>query len=473
MTLARVLVFSAAFPFFNNVDESYHFDLVVKYSHLQIPKQQEYVSGESLQYMAVFSTWEYLYTNDSLQAPPWKQPLSEIEPILIAREKRWHLPNYESPEPPLYYLLSGGWWRLGLALGFHDVFLLYFVRFLNAILIASLIWLGWLAARLVFPQNLFVRMGVPAILAFMPQTAFYSISNDILSPVCFGLAFICLLSFWNTKVPSVRLAIAAGLALAATFLAKMTNLPLLAVSLGFILLNVSLVAKDGKLKSYLPSLAVLFICAVLPAAIWAVWCKCYYGSLTGSPAKIQALGWTIKPFMQWWHHPIFTPFGAWTYLSGQLDTFWQGEFLWHNQRLSLPGTGVLYAVVTIVLVMTATFGLFSRSSKDNLRQRQALQLSLACFVAVLGFFALSSIIYDFHDCFYPSRQHPYFTSGRLLLGALIPFLLLFVYGLDMLLSRFGSKTKFIALAVMISAMFVLEIVTDWSVFSSQYNWFHV
>jgi hypothetical protein len=33
----RVFVFAAAFPFFNNVDEQAHFDLIYKYAHGRIP----------------------------------------------------------------------------------------------------------------------------------------------------------------------------------------------------------------------------------------------------------------------------------------------------------------------------------------------------------------------------------------------------------------------------------------------------
>ncbi|HEY1490538.1 MAG TPA: hypothetical protein VGF90_05815, partial [Verrucomicrobiae bacterium] len=67
----------------------------------------------------------------------------------------------------------------------------------------------------------------------------------------------------------------------------------------------------------------------------------------------------------------------------------------------------------------------------------------------------------------------YFTSGRLMLGALIPFLLLFVYGIDRALKKFSDAVKFFALAAMILFMLVSEIATDWPVFSSQYNWFHM
>jgi hypothetical protein len=468
----HVLVFSAAFPFFNNVDEPYHFDLAVKYSRLDVPKGAEYISGESLQYMVVFSTWEYLYTNDSLSAPPWKQPMSQIQPVLLSREKRWRLTNYECPQPPLYYLLTGAWWRLCSALGFHDDFLLYLIRFLNVFFVVALVWLGWFAARLVFPENLFVRIAVPAFLALMPQTIFYSINNDVLSPLAFGIAFVCLVKFFQAEVPSLRLAMTTGMALTAVFLVKNSNLPLLAVSGVVVALKIWRLFKEGKLNVSLPPLVSLICCTILPAAAWMGWCKTYFGSFSGSGLTIQLVGWTLKPFSEWWHHPIFSPSGIWTYLSGQLGTFWQGEFLWHTQRLCLPGTDMLYTLLSLVL-LAAVVPLLLLHSNVTPVQRFALKLSLACFVAALGFYAWLSIIYDFHNCANPSTAHPYFREGRLMLGALIPFLLLLAGGMDRMLDRFGKPAKWYALAILISTMLTLEIVTDWPVFSSQYNWFNM
>lgn len=473
LAVIHVLVFSAAFPFFNNVDEPYHFDLVIKYSHLRIPQKPEAFSPESLQYIVIFSTWEYLLERDTLYAPPWKQPASEIAPVLLSRETRWQTTNREFSQPPLYYLLSGTWWRLAAALGFHDGFLLYLLRFFNVLIAGPLVWTGWTAARLVFPGNLFVRMGVCALLAFMPQTVFYTVSNDVLSPLCFGLAFVCLLRFWSAETPRVSLGAFTGLALAATYLAKGTNFPVLAVSSVFVLLKIQRLAKANQFKLCLPALCALFVCAVAPVAIWVAWCKRFYGDFTGAPEKIHLLGWTIKPFSQWWHHPIFTPTGLWTYLSGQLGTFWQGEFLWHNQPLVLPETDLIYTVFSLGLLAFVLLRLFSPSSNLAQPQVHALWFSLACFAAELGFFALMSVVYDFNDCINPSRQHPYFHAGRMLLGALIPFLLLIVYGVDRALNRFGNTTKFIILAATVIAMLCLEIATDKPVFNSQYNWFHM
>src|SRR5208337_4976765 len=146
---------------------------------------------------------------------------------------------------------------LGKLLGFHDGPLLYWLRFLNILFVFALVWVGYAAARLVFPERKFLRLGVPALLAFLPQTAFYSIQNDVLSPLCFGAAFICLVKLLRTEVPGVHLGMLTGLTLAATFLTKISNLPLLAVSGLVLLFKIRVLAKTGKLRAARPVLAAL------------------------------------------------------------------------------------------------------------------------------------------------------------------------------------------------------------------------
>lgn len=465
----HVLVFSAAFPFFNSVDEPYHFDLVVKYSHLHFPRQQEYFSDESLQYIAIFCTWEYLYTYDTLPAPPWKLPPSAVTPVLLSRENHWRFANYESEQPPLYYLVTGAWWRLGGAMGFHDAFLLYLLRFFNVLVVGALVWLGWLATRLVFPEKIFMRIALAALVAFLPQSIFYSINNDVFSPLCFGAAFFCLLKLSRADALSLPLAIATGLALAAAFLAKTSNLPLLAIAGCFILLRAWQWFKAGQLRGSASALFVLCLCAFLPMAAWMLWCKACFGSFLGSAKLAQQLGWTLKPFSEWWSHPLFTLHGFLVFLSGNLATFWQGELLWHGQPLSLLAANRLYPIISVVVIGTGL--LFFK--KTDPTQKHALFMALAATLAVFAFYGFLSIIYDFHDCAYPSRAHPYFTSGRLLLGALLPFLFLFTFGLDHLLQKLGTPGKFITLTCLVLAMLATELATDLPAFSSQYNWYNM
>jgi hypothetical protein len=251
--------------------------------------------------------------------------------------------NDEAAQPPLYYTLAGLWWRLGKVCGIEGGHLLYWLRFLNVLFMAALVWLGHAAARTIFPENSFLRLGVPALLAFIPQTAFYAIQNDALSPLCFGAAFILLVKFFQAETPGARLGAAAGLALAATFLTKISNLPLLAVSGIFIALKIAQLARGGKLRRSVSPFAALFYCAALPMVAWLAWTKCNFGDFTGTAAKIRFLGWTHKPFAQWWHHPIFTPPGFWIFIHDLLSTFWQGEILWHHyQPLALPLGGIYF-----------------------------------------------------------------------------------------------------------------------------------
>jgi hypothetical protein len=476
LAAVHVFIFSAAFPFFNNVDEEYHFDLLVKYSHGRIPRVLEPLSDESIDLILVGSP-EYLHPAYDLPViqsplPAWlttqKLTLSE------AREQWKRCNNYEVTEPPLYYALMGLDWRLGKILGFHDAFRLYWMRFSNVLGVAALVWIGYAAGRIIFPESSFFRMGIPALLAFIPQTAFYSIQNDTLSPLCFGLAFVCLIQLLRADVLDLRFGAMTGLTLAATGLTKLTNLPLLAVSLLAVLFKMLQLAKTGKWRASWPSLAVLALCAGLPMTLWFVWCKFNFGDFTGTELKIHCLDWTCKPFHQWWHHPIFSTRGLWTFISGLLVTFWQGEFLWHGGALNLPVVDAFYVVPTLCLLGLAVAGLFPRYTIATAPQRQALGLSLCCFAAGVAFLAFLSIIYDFGNCPHPSRDHPYFDSGRLILGVLIPFLLLLLYGVNLLLR--GVKNRWVrplAIIAMILFMLISEIVTDWPVFSSQYNWFHM
>jgi hypothetical protein len=473
----HVFIFCAAFPFFNNVDEPIHFDLIVKYSHGHLPVGKAMLSPDAATYLSLFSSLAYFGTPDEfpggqMPPPPWTEPAAKIRSDLVINNAAWQTQeNYEISQPPLYYTLTGFLWRIGLRIRADGGHLLYALRFFNVVLIVLLVLLARVTAQIIFPENVFMRLGVPALLAFMPQTAFYSLGNDILSPLCFGAIFLCLLK-WLEK-PSLISGAATGLAFAATWLCKTTNLPMLAMVAVVILFKLGQGLRSSKLNTLVPGLTAFIAFAGLPIILWMLWCKAYYGDFTGSKLKMEHFGWTVKPFGDWWHHPIFTPAGFWTYLSGQLSSFWQGEFFWHNQPLALPGSRAIYTIISLVLIIAALPALLPRSQGVTPSQRRALLISLLCFAAGLGFFALLSTVYDFHDCPNPSRAHPYFQAGRMILGALIPFLLLIVYGLHRLLARFGNRAKFSMLAVLILIMLTSEIAVDWPVFSNPFNWFHL
>ena len=479
----HVFIFCAAFPFFADTDEQLHLDLVIKYSHGEVPRALGAPCDEAIPFAAIYSTPEYIwppdhFPNDQIPPPVWTlfktEPTNAVMQGLLKTEAEWKtVTNQEDSEPPLYYALAGGWWDAGKILGLDGGNLLLWLRALNILVVAALVWLGWRTAALIFPDNLFLRLGVPALIAFLPQTAFFSLNNDVLSPLCFGAAFFLLVKFFRAEKPDWKLGAAAGLALAATFLTKISNLPLLGVAAIFLAVKFWWLLRGRNLRAAVPGISALAICALPPMAAWLAWCKTNYGDFTGSEAKIKFLGWTVKPFAEWWHHPIFTPHGFWIFIHDLLSTFWQGELLWHQQPMQLPAVSLIYVIFTFVLIAVALVYLILKSKSPALPQRDALWFGLAAFAATIAFSGFLSIIYDFHDCFYPSREHPYFTSGRLILGALIPFLLVFLFGLDCALKKFGNAVKFSMLAGFIVFMLASEIATDWVIFPNTYNWFHM
>jgi len=371
-------------------------------------------------------------------------------------------------------MLAGLWMDLGQWCGFQNIRLLYWIRFLNIPLAAALVWLGYAAARIIFPARRFSRLAVPLLLAFFPQDIFYAIQSDILSPLCFGAAFLALVRWMQTDAPNPRLGALAGLALAAAWLIKISNLPLVAVAVLAVMIKSTSLARAGKLSASLPALALLLICAALPIGAWCLWSQHAFGDLTGASSKFHFFGWTRKPFLAWWRHPIFTPAGLWTFWSDLMDRFWRGEFVWSRRPLALPAADAFYWISSLLLPGVAAAGLFWRRSDIPDAQRRALWLSLCCFAASVAFLGLVCIAFDFGNCFYPSPSYPYETSGRLLGGALIPFLALYAHGLDKALSPVKSgAARMLALGAIVLLIALSDLTARFPAFSSQYNWFHL
>ena len=141
----------------------------------------------------------------------------------------------------------------------------------------------------------------------------------------------------------------------------------------------------------------------------------------------------------------------------------------------------LYAISSLVFIAAAVFGL-RKSFALSAFQRQAIAVAILIFAAGVAFLVLLSIQFDFGSCVNPSRSHPYFTSGRLLSGAIIPFALSYVYGISCLCrlvtSRF-RQTRWIDTAsplVVLGAIVLFsqasEILITQPVFASEHNWFH-
>ena len=85
-----------------------------------------------------------------------------------------------------------------------------------------------------------------------------------------------------------------------------------------------------------------------------------------------------------------------------------------------------------------------------------------------------SIPFDFDGGWYPSRASPYLVSGRLISGALVPFMFLYLDGLRRVLSWARLRVDpLVVVALIAAAMTCSELVLTADVFRSPYNWFHL
>src|SRR5215475_14331326 len=103
----RTFVFCAAFPFFNNVDEQAHLDLVMKYARGEPPRDLGHYSAEAANFIALYGTPEYFmasqqFSTHEFPLPNWKLAVGQREDV-VSRTSAWWLANqnHESGEPPL------------------------------------------------------------------------------------------------------------------------------------------------------------------------------------------------------------------------------------------------------------------------------------------------------------------------------------------------------------------------------------
>jgi hypothetical protein len=270
---------------------------------------------------------------------------------------------------------------------------------------------------------------------------------------------------------NILLGIGAGLATAATCLIKTANLPLVFVIFGAVILKTVRLARAGERRRGWSILAGFLISIALPLGIWFVWNKHHFGDLTATKSKIDLLGWTPKPFSDWCSHPIFTLTGAKDFWSELMASFWRGEFIWHGQRMATWWSDAFYwSISTIVLAIAVATLVVRRRSEPS---RAVLWFALLSFAALIAFLVLLSVRFDFGQCPYPSREHPYFTSGRLLNAAAVPFFLLFAYAIR----EIGSWAKrasvqWILLGAIVLLVLTWQLSVNAQVLSSQYNLFH-
>jgi len=462
----RVLILAAAYPFFHQVDEHQHLDTIHRWSRGQLPGAEPVNLGDPLIDWALrFGAFDYL---EASPAPPYLQrrgarPDSPWVPDVRAAFAR--VVNQEMESPPVYYATAAVWYRLG-ELALRDLDLLLWVRALNALALAALVWLahGWLRRRA--PDDPLLHWGAPALIAFFPTDAFYGAGPDGFCALVGGVAFLAVVEAASPGPRPLARDVGAGLAVAAAFLAKYTNL----LYAGLLALAFALRTRGGERPRCVlarASLALLSAGALVGA--WLARNRLVVGDAFAAARKVAHLEWSPLPWSAFFAQPIFRPSGLAEWTPEVLALFWRGEFRWLGEPMTLPGLDAALAAVSI-----AALALGGASAWRALRRRAWLE-PLALLATVAGFATLAALSarFEFADWGNPTRSHPYFTEGRLVLGVLLPFAVVFVRGIALAGERLPARVP----ALMLTAWIAFVSITDWVIaapaFASPWNWLHL
>jgi hypothetical protein len=471
----KILFFSVALPFFP-LDEELHFDAIHKFARgYSAQRELPGFDPDSAEIIELYHSPEFLKA--PLPGMPftplawWCKPTDEhLPPQFAYRVNAWmELKNVEINAPPVYYGFAAAWYKLGRLLGYSGIFLLYWLRGLNALSYTIFVLLSWLFVKECYPDNSYLQISVPLLLLVFPQDALlFMIPNTLFAPFV-ALCLLLLARLLKNPSSGMVMYLATGFVAACTALLGFGNfvvaIPLL-VAAWLILQESQSNPNRGGINAR--SLAMLAT-AALPVGAWLARNRLVLGDWSGSRSKQQYLSWSIQPLSQVLHHPLFTWSGAGYFFSTLSRNFWRGEMFWHfAPRTAWIDPFYLWSSVLFGGVF-AFYLLLSRKVKAA-NQRFADISSLAMVVGSVIFLMAISLPFDFGHCFYPSRARPYFVSGRLILGALLPFAILFLRGLQIICERILSRINPLGVALAIIVLiFVTETVLFVPMLDSRFN----
>jgi len=122
------------------------------------------------------------------------------------------------------FLLSSGCRLVSAweALGLQSWELAYWIRFLNPAAYVVLVWISYRLVRKVYPDRIFLWLGVPALLAVFPQDVYFGINREVLSAPMTAVALLLMVKAVDEKESKSWLLLASVL-VGLTFLVDVSN----------------------------------------------------------------------------------------------------------------------------------------------------------------------------------------------------------------------------------------------------------
>jgi hypothetical protein len=466
----RVGCMAASFPFFTNVDEHRHVDMVLKYARGALPAAGPASYESAMPYLvARLGAPDYqLPPGAAHESPPgWSVSPAELESRVARNERLFsRLVNLDAFQSPTYYAVAGACLRLARGLGLGSERALYAVRLLNALFAALLVLCACNLLQRTHPEDARVRWGAPLLLACFPQDALYYVTPDALSPLLGGVAFALTLRLLLEPGSGALRHLTAGAASAAALLTKLPNAYVLAIA--------AAAFARARRGAALRRFALYAAAFALPVGAWLLRNQLLQGDPLGTASKVELLGWRRNPASAWPAHPLFTPRGFASFVGDLVPRFWRGELVWRRAELAWPPADAVYTATTLAFLALAVAALPRRPRGPARTAELASAASLAICVAILVALSLGFV---FPVGGNPSAERPWFHHGRLIAGALLPFALLYVRGLCALVSPLPPRLRGPAIWAALCALCALAVGSElWlsrPVFASAHNAWHL
>ena len=479
----RILIFAAAFPLFGINDEDQHFLTIQMYAQGRLPgRELPRIPPQFVQDFLPYWSPEYTYSQPFLDQHGPRIPLYQVplQDRATAYQQDFYKQkikdtsagkNFEAQAPPFYYLAAAAWYRLGSAFGLKTWRLAYGLRFLNCVLYALLVWFSYRFVRRLYPHRAFLYLGVPLLIAVFPQDVFFAMNRDVLSAPLAAAALLLMIKAVD-RPADYHFLVLASVVVGFSFLTEISNL----VLFGALIATLWFWSRHSDMlkwkKIYVVAVSV-FLATITPL-LWMFRNWLVMGDVTGSKAKVAALTWTTKPIAELFHHPLFSWQGLSYFLPQLIRTFWHGEYMWHGHWMRSSAADWFYIFSTILMIgVFFVHAIWSRGEVSPIQRLAGFQ-SLFLLAASVVFLAALSLLFDFHDCMTPSRQHPFFINGRIISGALLPFVLMYMIGLESVLNCFRRWIHPVVVLIYLAAFITTaEIVIRMPAFASPYNFFHL
>jgi hypothetical protein len=463
-----VFLFAAAFPFFSNVDEQYHLDAIIQYAHgYKLSPSLPRFQPDSADMIALYQSFEFVRS-----VPPKRREAGcppSPERLMVARflQDHWRAQsNDEVLSPPVYYLAAAAWYKLGDWLRYSGIFHLYWARALQALGYGAFVFFGFLFAQRCYPENHFLHFALPLFLLFFPQDVFSSLNPNALFPLMVAVSLWMIAATIDKPEPGYSGPLLTAAVVAATFLLGYGNWAV-AIPIAF---SLYLMWPDPK-RSWRQRIIVPLV-GGLPVFLWALRNRLELGDWMGTGPRLRLLGWTAKPISQILHHPIFSANGLTYFLTSSARNFWRGEIVWHGAVMT-SWIDSFYFWSALIFGLIFCLHLFSGRGGRGQLERFADWSCVFVVLASILFLFWISIRFDFGACVYPSRVKPFLISGRLVIGALLPFAVIYLRGIQIAAGKIAHLNPLVVVAVIVVIMAVTETWLMRPVFASPNNLYSI